>query len=136
MPTIKQKVDMTAHELITYGIQNNIKNIILEAINEKYKEKAIIHFNENAMPIVSRDVNIHHVFEVKVEEPITEDTVLPKIAELNLCGYDQHEELFMNENKSIKQLLSEEETNNKAFYIMNDDLTMTLIWTKEKGLVE
>ncbi|UXU83314.1 hypothetical protein MUA77_10925 [Mammaliicoccus sciuri] len=77
-------------------------------------------------------------FEVGKDQvgEITEDTVIPKIAELNLCGYDQHEELFVNENKSIKQLLSEVETNNKAFYVMNDDLTMTLIWTKEKGLVE
>ena len=31
---------------------------------------------------------------------------------------------------------SEEETNNKALYIVNDDYSMTLIWTKEEGLVE
>lgn len=131
MPTIKQKVDMTAHELITYGIQNNIKNIILEAINEKYKEKAIIHFNENAMPIVSRDVNIHHVFEVKVEEPITEDTAILRLVEFGNNGHGK--DFSWHYNKSINEEL---DIGSEAFYIMNDDKTMTLIWTKEKGLVE
>ena len=128
MPTIKRKVDMTAHELITYGIQNNIKNIILEAINEKNKEKAIIHFNENAMPIVSRDVNIHHVFEVKVEEEITEDTQIPKM----LVIYYKNA-AHIQTNKSLNFLIKD---NLKSVYILNDDLTMTLIWTQEKGLVE
>lgn len=131
MPTIKQKVDMTAHELITYGIQNNIKNIILEAINEKNKEKAIIHFNENAMPIVSRDVNIHHVFEVKGEEPITEDTVILRLVEFSNYGHGK--DFSWHYNTSINEGL---DIGSEAFYIMNDDKTMTLIWTKEKGLVE
>ncbi|MBN4909489.1 hypothetical protein IDG46_05840 [Staphylococcus sp. EG-SA-13] len=131
MPTIKQKVDMTAHELITYGIQNNIKNIILEAINEECREKAIIHFDENAMPIVSRDVNIHHVFEVKVEEPITEDTVLPELVTRTIKG---HYALW--KKGSINSLKHITFNDVEAFYIPNDDLTMTLIWTKEKGLVE
>lgn len=136
MPTIKTKRTMKAREFIVFGIKNNIKNLIVNAINEECGEKAIIHFDSNAMPIVSENVYPYHMFKIEIEEEITEDTMIPKIAELNLCGYDQHEELFVNENKSIKQLLSEEETNNKAFYILNDDLTMTLIWIKEKGLVE
>ncbi|UXU77306.1 hypothetical protein MUA27_10550 [Mammaliicoccus sciuri] len=132
MSTIKQKIDMTAHELITYGIQNNIKNIILEAINEKYKERAIIQFNENAMPIVSRDVNIHHVFEVKVEEPITEDTKLKEI--ILITNNSIYSEKYYN--YSINDVL----TNNEGYY---EEVAMLIlepepliIWTQEKGLVE
>lgn len=126
MPTIKTKKEMTAHELITYGIQNNIKNIILEAINEKCKEKAIIHFNENAMPIVSRDVNIHHVFEVEVEEEITEDTVIPKMVSI---GRENQNETNIHYSVRIGQFLDNEDFN---YYVLNDDDTLTLIWRDGK----
>ncbi|MBG9209430.1 hypothetical protein [Mammaliicoccus sciuri] len=134
MPTIKQKVDMTAHELITYGIQNNIKNIILEAINEKYKEKAIIHFNENAMPIVSRDVNIHHVFEVKVEEPITEDTVFDKLIS-RYVFLSSKPSYAHSINTSIKEVIEDRKVATHI-YLENEDNELQLIWTKEKGLIE
>lgn len=134
MPTIKQKVDMTSHELITYGIQNNIKNIILEAINEKCKEKAIIHFNENAMPIVSRDVNIHHVFEVEVEVPITEDTkmilVSRCIGKLGNVSYLYDRTTI---NSRLKNLPVDCEITH--FYIENEDEDLVLIW-KDGEMIE
>ncbi len=132
MPTIKTKKEMNLPELIewlwkskksVYKVTSNMNGVV------KLEPYGLITFS-------SGDFYPEETFTVEIEEEITEDTVIPKIAELNLCGYDQHEELFVNENKSIKQLLSEEETNNVAFYIMNDDKTMTLIWTQEKGLVE
>ncbi len=130
MPTIKTKKEMNLPELIEWAIKKDIKD-------EKFYSKNGCHISiDYRGHVFLWDIRLNEIFTVEVEEEITEDTVIPKIAELNLCGYDQHEELFVNENKSIKQLLSEEETNNVAFYIMNDDLTMTLIWTKEKGLVE
>lgn len=75
-------------------------------------------------------------FTVAVEEEITEDTVLPRIVEIDLCGYDQHEDVFMQENKSINQILNEDEVKKRAFYILNDDLTMTLIWREGKLIEE
>lgn len=132
MPTIKTKKEMNLPELIEWGWKNEIekRSFISNGGKVTANFEDMGHFITDSY--ISKDVT----FTVEVEEEITGDTVIPKIAELNLCGYDQHEELFVNENKSIKQLLSEEETNNVAFYIMNNDLTMTLIWTKEKGLVE
>lgn len=134
MPTIKTKKEMNLPELIEWITENDIT--YRQYIPKLAENTRFIAVNGYGEIRIYEFVRPDDVFTVEVEEEITEDTVIPKIAELNLCGYDQHEELFMNENKSIKQLLSEEETNNKAFYILNDDLTMTLIWTKEKGLVE
>ncbi len=137
MLTIKVKKEMNEREFIKYLVDHENTNIYSIGLSRDGAwisiEPEIESKVGSQLKEVSKDGKI---FTVEIEEPITEDTVIPKIAELNLCGYDQHEELFVNENKSIKQLLSEEETNNVAFYIMNNDLTMTLIWTKEKGLVE
>ncbi|XWX32536.1 hypothetical protein LCFBJUUZ_CDS0077 [Staphylococcus phage PG-2021_76] len=135
MPTIKREVDMTAHEFITYGIQNNIKNIILEAKNEKCKERAIIHFNENAMPIVSRDVNIHHVFEVEVEEPITEDMKLHTV-ERFISRYENKYRYATHDNKSIKDILNNRLTHVETTHIYAEiDNDLVLIWRDGK-LVE
>lgn len=131
---IKTKKEMSLPQLIEWITENDIT--YRQYIPKLAENTRFIAVNGYGEIRIYEFVRPDDVFTVEVEEEITEDTVIPKIAELNLCGYDQHEELFMNENKSIKQLLSEEETNNKAFYILNDDLTMTLIWTKEKGLVE
>lgn len=131
MPTIKTKKEMNLPELIEWGWKNEIEK--RSFISNGGKVTA--NFEDMGRFIADNFISSDVTFTVEIEEEITEDTVIPKIAELNLCGYDQHEELFVNENKSIKQLLSEEETNNVAFYIMNDDKTLTLIWTKEKGLV-
>lgn len=132
MPTIKTKKRMNKKEYAQFLIDN--ADIIEITAGYRDLEKYVLNIKleplNNKTKAISKDI-----LEVEIEEEITEYTVIPKIAELNLCGYDQHEELFVNENKSIKQLLSEEETNNKAFYIMNDDLTMTLIWKNGK-LVE
>lgn len=127
MPTIKTKKEMNLPELIEWGFKNNIKNAVYNS-----KNGLSVNFSFDGKAVIGYAFSEEDTFTVEIEEEITEDTVIPKIAELNLCGYDQHEELFVNENKSIKQLLSEEETNNKAFYFMNDDLTMTLIWKNGK----
>ncbi|QYG30079.1 hypothetical protein K0O13_08185 [Mammaliicoccus sciuri] len=132
MVKIKTKKEMNLPELIDWIWKNEVgdKRFISDCCNSK------VFVSKYGKITTACGIGKTDTFTVEVEEEITEDTVIPKIAELNLCGYDQHEELFMNENKSIKQLLNEVETNNKAFYIMNDDMTMTLIWTRDKGLVE
>lgn len=128
MPTIKTKKEMNLPELIEWGWKNEIEK--RSFISNDGKVTAI--FEDMGRFITDSYISKDVTFTVEIEQEITEVTVIPKIAKLNLCGYDQHEELFVNENKSIKQLLSEVETNNKAFYIMNDDLTMTLIWKNGK----
>ena len=73
-------------------------------------------------------------FEVKVEEEITEDTKFDRLFEV----YEFRERAYMSAlhtNTSIKERLENTSFPTKAFYILNDDLTMTLIW-KDGELVE
>lgn len=119
---------MKAREFIVFGVKNNIKNLIVNAINDECREKAIIHFDSNAMPIVSENVCPYHMYEVEVEEEITEDTVIPKM----LVIYYKNA-AHIQINKNLNFLIKD---NLKSVYIMNDDKTMTLIWTKEKGLIK
>ena len=139
MPTIKRKVEMNLPQLIEWAWENPKqveRRTFKSDKRDSFGKNAEIYFTNCGHGFYTHRVTDKDTFTVEVEEEVNEYTVFPKIAELNLCGYDQHEELFMNENKSVKQLLSEEETNNKALYIVNDDYSMTLIWTKEEGLVE
>ncbi|HCT2097357.1 TPA: hypothetical protein OUI38_001566 [Staphylococcus aureus] len=66
-------------------------------------------------------------FEVEVEEEITEDTKFDRLFEV----YEFRERAYMSAlhtNTSIKERLENTSFPTKAFYILNDDLTMTLIW--------
>ncbi|EZX25709.1 hypothetical protein V070_00207 [Staphylococcus aureus C0673] len=76
---------------------------------------------------ISSDVT----FTVEIEEEITEDTEIKGLVEL---GNDGHcTDFFQCNGSSINE---QKDFDSEAFYILNDDKTMTLIWTKEKGLVE
>lgn len=81
---------------------------------------------------INRTIVINHImfddeFEVKVEEEITEDTKFDRLFEV----YEFRERAYMSAlhtNTSIKERLENTSFPTKAFYILNDDLTMTLIW--------
>ncbi|ATH60690.1 hypothetical protein BJG89_10560 [Staphylococcus nepalensis] len=65
---------------------------------------------------------------IETSEEITEDTVIPRLITRNTHGgYNE----WTNESVNGFNL-----THVEAVYIPNDDLTLTLIWTKDKGLVE
>ncbi|MFB2027924.1 hypothetical protein ACEY42_11620 [Staphylococcus aureus] len=73
-------------------------------------------------------------FEVEVEEEITEDTKFDRLLEV----YEIQEGVYMSAlhtSISINERLENTFFPTKAFYILNDGLTMTLIW-KDGRLVE
>ncbi|HCX2568570.1 TPA: hypothetical protein OZJ25_002812 [Staphylococcus aureus] len=74
-------------------------------------------------------------FEVEVEEEITEETKFDRLFEV----YEIQEGVYKSasyENASINERLKNDRIFlAKAFYILNDDLTMTLIW-KEGELIK
>lgn len=70
----------------------------------------------------------------KTFEEITEDTVIPELVEL-YEDFLESNEILKHENRSINEAKDEDECASQAFYIINDDLTMTLIWRDGK-LVE
>ncbi|MDO0950216.1 hypothetical protein Q1L93_00220 [Mammaliicoccus sciuri] len=125
MPTIKTKKEMNLPELIEWGFRNNIEN---ESYKTNDDEGYELYFDAYGTPRFSIFVNGQDTFTVEIEEEITEDTKLFKLYHLTEYSFWEIK-LYrsINDVKTDKSL---------AFYVMNDDLTMTLIWTKEKGLVE
>ncbi len=73
-------------------------------------------------------------FEVEVEEEITEETKFDRLFELFEVSEGEYSPTS-NRNTSINESLNGRCFPIKAFYILNDDLTMTLIW-KDGELVE
>ncbi|MBF0793783.1 hypothetical protein [Mammaliicoccus lentus] len=126
MPTIKRKVEMNLPQLIEWIIEN-------DTTYEQYEPMLVKGLRFVAVDGYG-DIRIHgfvrqdDTFTVEIEEEITEDTVIPKI--LVKTNYDHTAREYCN--SKINQFLSQYY---KAFYIVNDDETMDLIWKNGK-LVE
>ena len=86
-----------------------------------------VRFNDNAKPEIifaKQFLPIEQTFKVQIEEEITEDTMIPHLYDLlennSLCRWSPATISDLKTSKS------------RAFYIMNDDMTMTLIWRDGK----
>ena len=129
MPTIKRKVEMNLPQLIEWGFENDVTNTWYRASNvEEYISE--VFFDATGLPQFSNTVNKNDTFTVEVEEEITEDTKIHKMIELSDKGLLGGTGLYIN--STVNQAKTNESL---AFYIVNDDLTMTLIW-KNGRLVE
>lgn len=122
---IKVKKKMTLPELIQWGWDNKNKNREFYSENGK---KVIFNSNGNVKPKVY--FKPEDTFTVEVEEEITEDTVIPKL--VNYYVQNGRSLIATRPKKSISEVLNVytkgEGIINSAFYILNDDYTMTLIW--------
>ncbi|RIN99046.1 hypothetical protein [Mammaliicoccus sciuri] len=128
MPTIKTKKEMNLPHLIEWAWKNEFISSVFWTSNreEGFNNKAFFDVDGNFY--TSDNFNFNDTFIVEIEEPITEDTEIPKLYMRH--NNDQIDECYgMSISKFDKSRV-------KAFYVPNDDLTMALIWTKEKGLVE
>ncbi|HHC6270620.1 TPA: hypothetical protein ACN4YA_000169 [Staphylococcus aureus] len=125
---IKTKKTMTLCELIKWAWENP------ELTNDKkfFSRNSCYSGSVEFCSGINRTIVINHImfddeFEVEVEEEITEETKFDKLVEMERDG-----DLTIWENRSIKSLVTDF---SKAFYILNDNLTMTLIW-KDGELAE
>lgn len=97
-----------------------------------------VHFNIDCSVISDPMITNQDIFTLEVEEEITEDTKIPTL----MVVYDFPEEkgIYCNTyyNLSIKYILDTKnnEVNIKSFHMVNQDGTLTLLWTKEGGMVE
>ncbi|QRN90744.1 hypothetical protein JRU67_11900 [Mammaliicoccus sciuri] len=123
MPTIKTKKEMNLPELIEWGWKNEIKKRSFTSNDDK----VTANFEDMGRFIADNFISSDVTFTVEVEEEITEHTVLPKLVTRNTSG--RYNGWISECVKGFHLELIE------AIYILNDDLTMTLIWTKEKGLI-
>lgn len=146
MVKIKRKVEMTQEEyakylIDKYGVSGFESDLLYSNIIDAPKQYKIT-FELN--PILKKELPNgsfrNGKFTVEVEEEITEDTVIPKVLNIfknttNRIRND--EESHIRRNVSVKEIKenSKDYIENDRLYIMNDDLTMTLIWKNGK-LVE
>ncbi|MCI2750589.1 hypothetical protein FH161_00225 [Staphylococcus lugdunensis] len=119
MVKIKREVEMTLPELIEWGWKNKIRNKDYRC-NEL--ENQSVTFNDDGAIEINYAASYlpYETYTVVVEEEITEDTEFYPLVLLNGRNI-----FYVWRGMSIKQLKSD---NTKAFYILNDDMTMTLIW--------
>lgn len=133
MPTIKTKKAMNLSELIEWGWKNKEqieRKEIKSNVRDSFGNYSTVQFSVDGYGFKTDGVSHKDTFTVEVEEEITEDTEIKGLVEL---GDDGHGiDFFQCNGSSINE---QKDFYSEAFYIMNDDLTMTLIWTQEKGLV-
>ena len=125
---VKTKKQFTLPQLIEWGFENDITN--KEYVCNEHKAKSII-FNLMGWAEFSDEFsyNPHDTFTIEVEKEITEETRLDKL----VVRY-RNDDIYIFPQERINDFKNDSSI--VAFYIPNDDLTLTLIWTQEKGLVE
>ncbi|OLN92934.1 hypothetical protein BMJ13_08030 [Staphylococcus saprophyticus] len=123
MVKIKQKKTMNLPQLIEWAWENDITN--KKYICNEFEKKSVI-FNLSGWAEFSDEFsyNPEDTFTVEVEEEITEDTEISILAHYSVFGFKT--------TKSNASINEEKGGNSIAFYIMNDDKTMTLIWKNGK----
>lgn len=124
---IKTKKQLNLPQLIEWAWKNNIENKEFRA-KDNYTE--VIFGDDGDFSLGQMGfVEEKDTFTVEVEEEITEDTRLDEL----VVRY-RNDDIYIFPQERIDDFKNDSSI--VAFYIPNDDLTMTLIWTKEKGLVE
>lgn len=143
MAKIKRKVEMTPKEFLKHLLEQEETEVELDGYTFNYNEEHYSFDPEiKANEVISYDPH-SDTFTVEVEEEITEDTVLPKFLEIYEQEYENYDFLCDDEasiwvNSSIKEITcgNEIERNElKAIYVINNDMTMTLVW-KDGKLVD
>lgn len=131
MMKIKVKKEMNLLELIEYIKKNEIADKVF--FDNKGKGKVVVGDDRY---LYMTDLNLTEIFTIEVEKEITEETVIPLL--LEVCEYrDGSLVAGLRRERSIKEALYDNETMGftaHAFYILNDDASLTLIW-KYGGLV-
>ena len=130
MVKIKRKVEMNLPQLIEWAWENDVKSAKFRS--DKGRP---IDFTFDGEVLIGYSFNKNDTFTVEELVEITEDTVIPELVELYEDFLESNETL-KHENRSISEAKDEDACVSQAFYIINDDLSLTLIWTREKGLVE
>lgn len=133
MPTIKTKKEMNLPELIEWLLKSGHRNYIA---NSDMGNKVRLS-RYGALQFSNGTFFPEETFTVEVEEEITEDTVFDNLIEINELIDFKKEGLLggvrLYKNSSINQV---ENDKSVAYYIMNDDLEMTLVWKRKEGMVE
>ncbi|HCX0199696.1 TPA: hypothetical protein OYX55_002463 [Staphylococcus aureus] len=131
---IKVKKEMRLDELIKWARENPDLSQGKIFFSTGFSDGFVrFHPNTNKCS-TSSFIPIDIPFIVDIEKEVTEETKFDRLLEV----YEIRERAYMSAlhtNTSIKERLENTSIPTKAFYILNDDMTMTLIW-KDGELVE
>lgn len=134
MPIIKTKKEMNLPQLIAWAADNidkvqerNFKSNVVDVFNN---HSSIVQFSVDGYGFKTDGVAYNDTFTVEIEEEIDENTELIALVELSSRGLLGKTTLYRY--KSINDVVDNQSV---AFYILNDDQTMNLIWKNGK-LVE
>ncbi len=133
---IKVEKEMKIDELIKWARENPELSFGRKYYTTDKNDENFIYFGvfKNCFKI-SDFILVNATFSVKVEEEVTEETKFDRLFEV----YEIQEGVYKSAlHKGISLNERFEDDNifpTKAFYILNDDLTMTLIW-KDGEFVE
>ena len=125
---IKTKKEMNLPQFIAWAVDNHITGSFYA--NNRVNAKRI-RFEFGRIVSSHGELRSHDTFTVEVEEEITEDTVIDNLIEIRKEGLLGGVRLY--KNSSINKV---ENDKSVAYYTMNADLEMTLIWKRKEGLVE
>lgn len=136
MAKIKRNVEMTLPELIEWAWENEVSD---KAFYSNL-DGGSVYFDKIQNLSIEHEIAINETFTVEVEEDITEETQIYRLLELRDSfkfkdgGWKDLNILksYIYGNRSISQI---ENRHSIAFYILNDDMTMTLIW-KDGAMVD
>ncbi|HDG6209129.1 TPA: hypothetical protein PF714_002778 [Staphylococcus aureus] len=126
---IKVKKTMTLSELIEWAWENpELSNNKKFFARSNYLSGSVKFFPGLSRTITTNNIMFDDEFEVEVEEEITEETKFDRLFEVFEISEGEYNPTS-NRNTSINESLNDDRCFPiKAFYILNDDLTMTLIW--------
>ncbi|HFF1085886.1 TPA: hypothetical protein ACF9H5_000362 [Staphylococcus aureus] len=131
---IKVKKEMKLDELIKWARENPELSQGKVFVTKSFADGIVRFDSYTNKCTTSGFAPIDIPFIVEVEKEITEETKFDRLIELfEIQEGDYNSTLY--ENTSIKECLYGRCVPTKAFYILNDDMTMTLIW-KDGELVE
>ena len=124
MPTIKTKKEMNLPQFISWAVDNHITGSFYA--NNRVNAKRI-RFEFGRIVSSHGELRSHDTFTVEVEEQVDENTELTALVELSSRGLLGNTRLYRYH--SINEVIDNQSV---AFYILNDDQTMDLIWKNGK----
>lgn len=131
MVKIKVKKEMNLPELIKWGWKNGEEKRFFHGSND-----GSVCFTEDSWVTIETAVEPDETFTVEIEEEITEETKIPVLIEVAKVNKSDDKNLHVYYYRGIS--IFEAKTNtieSKAFYMLDDDYTMTLLW-KDGEMVE
>ncbi len=131
---IKVKKEMKLDELIKWARENPELSQGKVFVTKSFADGIVRFDSYTNKCTTSGFAPIDIPFIVEFEKEITEETKFDRLFEVFEVSEGEYNSALYT-NTSIKECLYGRCVPTKAFYILNDDFTLTLIW-KDGGLIE